>query len=218
MRSRRLVTTAAVLACCLAAGWAAAQQGEHHGTLALTGVSLDAESDPVGDTSSSIQLDDSYAVSFAHTWMARDVWSLETSISLTRLEADAVRGMADGTELGNLWTTWITAGIQYHLPLYSKLEPVVGVGAVIVWPFLDDLISAAEDVGVGKLKADPGLGWTGNVGMLWHTSSSWAWRADLRYLSADLDLRVKDTGGATVDTVGLPVDGWTLSVGGSWRF
>ena len=126
--------------------------------------------------------------------------------------------VAAGTELGHLWTTWVTVGPQYHIPVYSRFEPVAGVGAVVVWPFADDLTSAAGDVGVGELKVDPDFGWTGNVGVLWHVSSSWAWRADVRYLSTDLDVRVRDTAGATVDTVRLPFDGWTVSLGGTWRF
>jgi outer membrane protein W len=218
MRTRHTLEIVAVLACCLVAGSAAAQQGERLGTLAVTGVALDAESDPVGDTGSSIQLDDGYAVSFAFTWMARHTWSLETTFSLSRLETDAIAGSAAGTELGHLWTTWVTVGPQYHIPVYSRFEPVVGVGAVVVWPFADDLTSVAGDVGVGELKVDPDFGWTGNVGVLWHVSSSWAWRADVRYLSTDLDVRVRDTAGATVDTVRLPFDGWTVSLGGTWRF
>jgi outer membrane protein W len=197
---------------------AAAQQGEWYGTLSLTGARLDARSQPVADTGSSVELDDGYAVTFAAGWMAREDWSLETSISLARLEADSVGGDTDGLELGNLWTTWITAGVQYHVPLYSKLEPIVGVGAVLVWPFADDLTRAANDSGVGELKSDPAFGWTANAGLAWHTSASWAWRLDLRFLDADSDLEVRNNGGQEVDTVTLPFDGWTVSVGGSWRF
>lgn len=203
--------------CCLSTP-AAAQQGEWRGTLSLTGTRLDAQSEPVADTGSSVELDDGYAVTFAAGWMAREDWSLETSISLARLEADSIGGDVGGLELGNLWTTWITVGIQYHVPLYSKLEPLVGVGALIVWPFTDDLSGAAADAGVGGLESDPGFGWTANAGLAWHTSATWAWRLDLRYLDAELDLEVGDTGGSTVDTVILPFDGWTVSVGGSWRF
>ena len=217
MRARHAVSAVAAV-CCLASGPAAAQKGEWFGTLGVTGASLDAESTPVGDSGSSIQLDDGYAVSFSAAWMARADWSLETSVAVARLEADGVGGDAGGTELGALWTTWITVGPQYHIPLYSKFEPVVGIGAVIVWPFADDLSTAADGLGVGKLKSDPDFGWTASAGVLWHVSTTWAWRVDVRYLSTDLDLEVKDTGGGLVDTVRLPFDGLTVTIGGSWRF
>lgn len=208
----------ALVATIVSASPAHAQRGDWTGSFGLVWASIDAESAEVGDTGTAIGFDDSVAFMIGFAWMATDTLSLETTLTVGALDIGTRNGLYPDVDLGEMWTSWTTFGLQYHIPLYGPVNPVIGGGAALVWPFSDSISSNGFPIGVGSLETGARLGWTANAGVIWDASSKWAWRADIRYLAADLELDVINPNNDLAATVDMPFSAVTLTLGASWRF
>jgi len=216
---RRLtVLIVAVVVVTGVASTASAQAGDRMASFKVSSIQLDSTSSVISDTGSTVVLEGALAPGFDLAWMLTDQISLETSALVTRLPLTAHGGDYANLDVGDVWTLQAGVGIHYHLPLYSRWRPFIGAGVAMVWPFADNLSDNSKVLGIGGVESDPALGWTADAGVLYISGPNWSWRFDLRYTSADIDLKIMNASHDVITDDTLRFDPLTISLGATLRF
>jgi len=117
---------------------------------------------------------------------------------------------------GRVWLVPLTAIAQYHVQVYGKWDPYVGLGLTWILPIYklsDDL----SDSGFEELDIEGGAGIAAQVGVNYKIDNRWYVNLDLRYLGASLEARLS-TEEEDFPPVTLDVKPFVIGLGVGRRF
>jgi outer membrane protein len=211
---RHVLTSLFVLA--FAAGNTSAQSPDWYAGGRLAWVSSGTTSEELGDTGGALVLESAFGVEVNSTVLISDAFAIEFSAgaSVPRLEIDG--GDWDQLDAGGLWLVPLTAIAQYHPPIYGQWDPYVGLGVTWIVPIYRQP-NAVTEAGIQELEFEGGLGMAAQLGVNYHLDHRWYANADLRYLGASLDARVRTDGG-DLPTVTMNVKPFVVSLGFGYKF
>jgi outer membrane protein len=121
-----------------------------------------------------------------------------------------------GVDGGTVWLVPMTATVRYHVPIFGRWDPYLGVG--VGW--LGTYYSETDEVmaaGFDTLDFEGGAGFVAQVGVNYELGNSWYLNIDLRYLAATLEARAR-TDGQDQPAVDLELDPLLFGFGVGWRF
>ncbi len=206
----RRLTAAALFALLALAPTVSAQDAEWRlggRALYMTGGTISPE---VGDTGASLQVGAGGGLEFDAVARFSEMFAAEFTVGVTLQGLDVIGtesccGSIDG---GWVWLFPMTAVAQFHIPVYGKWDPYLGLG--VAWtPAMDDLSSEleGEDVREIDFKGTVGLAAQGGVNLT--LNNRWYANFDVRYLGVSLEATAKTadgeprTRGSRHQTVGL---------------
>jgi len=133
--------------------------------------------------------------------------------SLNVTGTDICCGGIDG---GWVWLFPLTAVAQFHIPVYGKWDPYLGIGIAWTYPY-DDLSSDIKDFGVQDIdfKSTVGLAAQGGVNLA--LNNRWYANLDVRYLGVSLEATVRTDDGE-LEPVDLDIKPWVFGIGLGYRF
>ncbi len=211
------IGTAMLLALGCAAAAGAQEQGTWRYGFRAIYVGIDATSEPLFDSDSTIGIDSSLFVEYDMTYMLGQNWGLEWMITASPHDAQVESGVYDGLDLGSLWIAETTVTFNYMLPFWNKWKPYLGAGGAAAYFFGSDPSSAAEAIGVDKVKSNVAWGWVGQVGLAYRLNQSWIVSLDLKWIDMPMDVSLEGQNGE-VEKVGMDLDPLIIGLGGAVRF
>jgi outer membrane protein len=214
----RRLTATCFCALLVVAGTASAQDAEWRlggRALYMTGGTTSPE---VADTGASLELGAGGGLEFDAVARFSEMFAAEFTIGvtvqpLTVIENDICCSGVDG---GWVWLVPLTAVAQFHIPVYGKWDPYVGLGIAWTYPY-DDLSSDIKDFGVRDIafKSTVGLAAQGGVNLT--LNNRWYANLDVRYLGVSLEATVTTDAGE-LEPVDLDIKPWVIGIGFGYRF
>jgi outer membrane protein len=177
-----------------------------------------ATSPEVGDTGAGLELGAGGGLEFDAVARFSEMFAAEFTIGvtvqpLTVIGDDLCCGGIDG---GWVWLVPLTALGQFHIPVYGKWDPYVGLG--VAWTFpVDSLSSDIKAVGVQKIDFQGTVGFAMQGGVNYTINNRWYANLDIRYLGVSLEARVTTDAGK-LQPVDLEIEPWVLGIGFRYRF
>jgi len=216
--NRRRTIAAGVLLTVLWAGTAGAQeQGTWRYGFRVIDIGIDANSDPILDSDSTISIDSSIFAEYDMTYMLGQNWGVEWMITASPHDVEVKSGIYDGLDLGSLWIAETTVTFNYMLPFWNRWRPYLGAGVSAAYFFGSDSSSAAEAIGVDKVKSDLGWGFVGQVGLAYRLNRSWILSLDVKWIDMPMDVELDGQDGSVVETT-MDLDPLIIGLGGAVRF
>jgi len=195
----------------------AQQQGEWRSGFRLINIGIDATSEPIFDTDSTIAVDSAVSAEFDMTYMIGEAWAMEWMITAAPHDVSVASGLFHGLDMGSIWLTETTLTFQYVFNLWGPWRPYLGVGGALAYLITSDMTDAANAIGVDRLKADLSFGFVGQVGLAYRLNKKWILSLDLKWLDLPMDIRLDGEDG-TIDTVETDLDPLIIGFGGAVRF
>ncbi len=193
---------------------AAAQQGEWRLGGRLLAARIDAETEPLAFFDTRIRSDDAWTGEFDATFMLDDDLGLEWMITTAPHDLRAVGGVLDGVDLGEVWIAQSALTLQYHVPLWGRVRPYVGVGLAGAWMHSSSITAAAID----SVTSDVMSGFVAQVGVSYRQGRRWLLSFDIKVANTSGDVRLEDEQGTTTATVGIDLDPVLIGLGAAYRF
>ncbi len=117
---------------------------------------------------------------------------------------------------GWVWLFPVTAVAQFHIPVYGKWDPYLGLG--VAWTFpVDDLSSEIKDEGVQEIDFKGTVGLAAQGGVNYSLDNRWYANFDVRYLGVSLEATVTTADGE-LEPVDLDIEPWVVGFGFGYRF
>ena len=172
----------------------------------------------VGDTGASLQLGAGGGLEFDAVARFSEMFAAEFTVGVTLQGLDVVGtetccGTTDG---GWVWLFPVTAVAQFHIPVYGKWDPYLGLG--VAWTFpVDDLSSEIKDEGVQEIDFKGTVGLAAQGGVNYSLDNRWYANFDVRYLGVSLEATVTTADGE-LEPVDLDIKPWVVGFGFGYRF
>jgi len=215
--NRRLAATIAG-ALLVAAGTASAQDFEWllgGRALYMTGGAISPD---VGNTGDRLELGAGGGVEFDAVARFSEMFAAEFTIGVTAQPLTVIGDdlCCGGTDGGWVWLVPLTAVAQFHIPIYGKWDPYVGLGIAWTYPH-DNLSSDIKDYGVRAIDFKGTVGLAAQGGVNYTINNRWFANLDIRYLGVSLETRVTtDTG--EFEPVDFDIEPWVFGIGFRYRF
>jgi len=214
----RLATVAAVAGLLTLAPAATAQQGEWRIGGRIIGVNTTAESEAIPDSGSSIVFSSATTLDVDATYLIGDNWATEIMLTTAQHGLEADGGSLDGIGLGWVWMAQATCTLQYHIPLWGKWSPYIGLGLGLAHLHNSDLNDTAREQGMNKLRSNPMVGLAAQVGVAYRHRQSWIFTLDMKYNGVSGDIRTDGADEETVYRLGTDFNPWIVGLGAAVRF
>lgn len=209
------------MAMLLVTAWAVSVGAQEQGTwrygFRVIHIGIDAVSEPLFDSDSTIEIDSSVFAEYDMTYMLGENWGMEWMITASPHDAQIESGVYDGLDLGSLWIAETTLTVNYMLPFWNRWKPYLGAGASAAYFFGSDPSSAAEAIGVDKVKSDLGWGFVGQAGLAYRLNKAWILSLDVKWISMSIDVKLEGQDG-NVAEVPMDLDPLVIGFGGAVRF
>ena len=183
--------------------------------LYVTGGAISQE---VGDTGASLELGTGIGLEYLAVARFSEMFSAEFAIGASAQDLNAIgdHTCCGGIDGSRLWLFPLTALGQFHIPVYGKWDPYVGLGAAWTMPYykLSDDLNAN---GVDDIDFKGTLGLAAQVGVNLTLDNRWYANLDVRYLGVSLEADVVFDDG-NIDTVDLDTKPWVIGFGFGYRF
>lgn len=177
-----------------------------------------ATSPEVGNTGASLALGAGGGLEFDAVARFSEMFAAEFTIGAT-LQSLTVTGddiCCGGIDGGWVWLFPLTAVAQFHIPVYGKWDPYLGLGIAWTIPY-DDLSSDIEDAGVQEIEFKGTVGLAAQGGVNYNLGNRWYANFDVRYLGVSLEARVRTDDG-DLEPVDLDIKPWVFGIGFGYRF
>lgn len=206
---------------CLAlttAATAAAQDAEWRQGGRLLYMSGGTTSQVVGATGGSLDLGAGYGAEYVAAARFSEMFSAEFSVGATVQDLAVVGDefCCGGVDGGRVWLFPVAALGQFHIPIYGRWDPYVGVGAAWTIPYYK-LSNDLEADGVDDIDFKGTIGLAAQAGFNYTLDNRWYVNLDVRYLDVNLEAEVR-LGDGEVDTVDLDTKPWVIGFGFGYRF
>ena len=219
MMTKMLKTAAAVLALALAAGPAAAAQGDFLVRLRAITVQPQEKVGPVLPTfpTSGGSITNAYAPEIDFTYMLTDHIGVELIAATTK---HCVEGGGALAGVGRLACTWVlppTLTLQYHFAPEGKIHPYVGAG--VNWTmFYNEKASTQLNTAIGatNVNLSNSFSFALQAGVDFDISEKMFLNLDVKYV--DMDTNARLTTGALVNNLRADINPLIIGVGVGWRF
>jgi len=181
-------------------------------------VSGAATSPEVGNTGGSLQLEAGGGLEFDAVASFSEMFAVEFTVGATlqSLNVTGTDTCCGGIDGGWVWLFPVTAVAQFHIPVYGKWDPYLGIGVAWTYPY-DDLSSEIKDFGAQDIdfKSTVGLAAQGGVNLA--LNNRWYANLDVRYLGVSLEATVRTDDGE-LEPVDLDTKPWVFGIGFGYRF
>lgn len=216
--TRHVAVAVGVLLTLLWVGAAGAQeQGTWRYGFRVIDIGIDATSDPILDSDSTITIDSSIFAEYDMTYMLGQNWGVEWMITASPHDVKVESGAFDGLDLGSLWIAETTVTFNYMLPFWNRWRPYLGAGVSAAYFFGSDPSTAAEAIGVDKVKSELGWGFVGQVGLAYRLNRSWILTLDVKWIDMSIDVKLDGQDGSVAETP-MDLDPLIIGLGGAVRF
>ena len=216
--TRHVAVAVGVLMTLLWVGAAGAQeQGTWRYGFRVIDIGIDATSDPILDSDSTITIDSSIFAEYDMTYMLGQNWGVEWMITASPHDVTVESGAFDGLDLGSLWIAETTVTFNYMLPFWNRWRPYLGAGVSAAYFFGSDPSTAAEAIGVDKVKSELGWGFVGQVGLAYRLNRSWILTLDVKWIDMSIDVKLDGQDGSVAETP-MDLDPLIIGLGGAVRF
>ena len=216
--TRHVAVAVGVLMTLLWVGAAGAQeQGTWRYGFRVIDIGIDATSDPILDSDSTITIDSSIFAEYDMTYMLGQNWGVEWMITSSPHDVTVESGAFDGLDLGSLWIAETTVTFNYMLPFWNRWRPYLGAGVSAAYFFGSDPSTAAEAIGVDKVKSELGWGFVGQVGLAYRLNRSWILTLDVKWIDMSIDVKLDGQDGSVAETP-MDLDPLIIGLGGAVRF
>ena len=177
-----------------------------------------ASSQGVGDGGASLELGAGFGLEYVAVAGFSEMFAAEFTVgatlqSLTVTGNDIGFGDVDG---GWVWLFPLTALGQFHIPVYGKWDPYLGLGVAWTVPYYK-LSDHIKNTGVDDIDFKGTLGLAAQAGFNYTLNNRWFANFDVRYLGVSLEAEVTLDDGS-VDTVDLDTKPWVFGIGFGYRF
>lgn len=213
-----LARVAVVIALLAMAPTADAQQGEWRFGARVIRVMTDAETEPLTDSGTAIAFDSATSIELDATYLIDDNWATEIMLTTAQHGLETSGGGVDGVGLGWVWMAEATFTLQYHIPMWGKWRPYIGLGLGLAHLHNSSLNDTANANGADALRSSLMTGVAGQVGVAYRYKSAWILTFDIKYNGVSGDVRVQDSGGATSATLSTDFQPWIVGLGAAMRF
>ncbi len=219
MKMQRQVAVAVGLLLALlgASAVGAQEQGTWRYGFRVIGIDIDATSDPIFESDSTIGIDSSVFAEYDMTYMLGQNWGVEWMITASPHDVTVESGIYDGLDLGSLWIAETTATFNYMLPFWNRWKPYLGAGVSAAYFFASDPTTAAEAIGVEKVKSNVGWGFVGQVGLAYRLNRSWILSLDVKWIDMSIDVELDGQDGSVAEAP-MDLDPLIIGLGGAVRF
>lgn len=217
VRALSAIVCAAAFLAVNAAPVGAQEQGEWRAGGRLISIDVDAISQPLFDTESTIGVDSRVSLEYDMTYMLGENWGMEWMITAAPHDTRIVSGVFNGLDLGSVWIGETTLTFQYVIPVRGRWRPYVGAGVGLGYFLYSDTTSAAEAIGVDKVKSNLGWGPVGQVGLAHRLNRAWILSLDLKWIDMPIDVKLDGHEG-TIDEVEMDLDPLIIGLGAAFRF
>ncbi|WP_152417269.1 OmpW family outer membrane protein [Sandarakinorhabdus sp. AAP62] len=215
----KLKTAAAIVALVLAAGPAAAAQGDFLVRLRAIAVVPQEKVGPVLPTfpTSAGRITDAYAPEIDFTYMLTDNIGVELIAATTK---HCVEGGGSLAGVGRLACTWVlppTLTLQYHFAPEGKIHPYVGAG--VNWTmFYNEKASSQLNTAIGatNVNLSNSFSFALQAGIDFDITEKMFVNLDVKYV--DMDTNARLTTGALVNNLRADINPLIVGVGVGWRF
>jgi outer membrane protein len=215
----KLKTAAAIVALVLAAGPAAAAQGDFLVRLRAITVQPQEKVGPVLPTfpTSGGSITNAYAPEIDFTYMLTDHIGVELIAATTKHCIDGGGALAG---VGRLACTWVlppTLTLQYHFAPEGKIHPYVGAG--VNWTmFYNEKASTQLNTAIGATNVNltNSFSFALQAGIDFDISEKMFLNLDVKYV--DMDTNARLTTGALVNNLRADINPLIVGVGVGWRF
>lgn len=212
-------TAAAIVALVLAAGPAAAAQGDFLVRLRAITVQPQEKVGPVLPTfpTSGGSITNAYAPEIDFTYMLTDNIGVELIAATTK---HCVEGGGALAGVGRLACTWVlppTLTLQYHFVPEGKIHPYVGAG--VNWTmFYNEKASTqlVNAIGATNVNLSNSFSFALQAGIDFDISEKMFLNLDVKYV--DMDTNARLTTGALVNNLRADINPLIIGVGVGWRF
>ncbi len=212
-------TAAAIVALVLAAGPAAAAQGDFLVRLRAITVQPQEKVGPVLPTfpTSGGSITNAYAPEIDFTYMLTDNIGVELIAATTK---HCVEGGGSLAAVGRLACTWVlppTLTLQYHFVPEGRVHPYVGAG--VNWTmFYNEKASTqlVNAIGATNVNLSNSFSFALQAGVDFDISEKMFLNLDVKYV--DMDTNARLTTGALVNNLRADINPLIIGVGVGWRF
>jgi len=175
-------------------------------------------SQEVGETGGRLDLGAGFGAEYLAVARFSEMFSAEFSIGATAQDLTVVGDeiCCGGIDGGRVWLFPLTALGQFHIPIYGKWDPYVGIGAAWTIPYYK-LSNDLENTEVEDIDFKGRLGLAAQAGVNYTLNNRWFANLDVRYLGVSLEAEVSLDDGE-VDTVDLDIKPWVIGFGFGYRF
>lgn len=206
MRKLSAFTLATALAATAAAPAFAQEQGDFTLGFGFAGVFPKSNNGVLNAGTVPIDVDDGYSVTITGEYFVADNIGIEL-LAAWPFEHDL---KSNGTKIGKVKHLPPTLSLQYHFTNKSSMTPFIGVG-VNYTTFLED--KAVGPLAGNALSVDDSWGLALHAGVDFAVSETGAFRADVRWIDIDSDVKLNG-----VDIGKVDIDPWIVGVSYVMKF
>jgi outer membrane protein len=173
-------------------------------------------SEELGDTGYRLDLSSGLGLEFMADLMFSERFGAEFSIAAAAPRLELVGDACCDVDGDRLWLIPLTAVAQYHVNVYGKWDPYIGLGVTWIVPIYS-LSNDFSDAGIDELDLEGDFGLVAQLGVNYTLDSRWYVNLDLRYLGASVDARVS-TNGEDLPPVTLDIKPFVAGLGFGYRY
>lgn len=207
----------AVVVLVLSATTVAAQEREWRLTLRGASVGHEAEPCAVLSEAEGLETGRSFGAQIEGAYMVTDHLAVAFSLTTAPMDLDGVGELA-GVTGGDFWFTPVTLTTRYEFPAGGGYTPYLGLGFHGSFLVAFSVHDPLEERGVRKLKADPGFGLTGEIGLSYDLGQDHFVNVQATYLDVSNDLKFEDGSGQQLAQRELAGSSFSFGLGYGWRF
>ena len=216
---KRLLFVSVLAGFALVTATGPAMAGEWELRFRMVSVSPNDDSDEIGGTGSTVDVDSDIVPEVDVTYMFNERWGLELIAATSSHNLRASGGTLAGANLGEVAVLPPTLTAQYHFGRDKKADFYLGLGINSTIFYNYDLSSDLATMGVETIKFDSSWGLAAQGGIdIGFGSSKWVWNIDVKYIQISTDADIRLVGGGSLDIVGVDIDPWVFGTGVGYRF
>jgi outer membrane protein W len=198
---------------------AAAQKTEWRFALRLTALDMNAETEPIFDTGTSMVSDDiKPTLNFEGQYMVADAWAVAFSIAPAPFKFVGEGGDLDGEALAKMWFAPATLTLRYEIQFMGDLQPYVGAGVNIGFLFAGEAESALEEYGVKYLSSNAPIGFAAEIGLNYALNPKTFATFDVKYMDLSTEIDLENNNKDNLDRVRIEGSPWQIGLGIGWRY
>lgn len=180
-------------------------------------VSPDADSSTIGDTGTSVDVDDAVTLEIDLTLMFSETFGLEIVAATSEHDIETIGGAIGGADAGSVWVLPPTVTLQYHFPTDTGFRPYIGAGVNFTYFYSYDLSADLEALGVIDIDFEESFSFAAGVGADVLLQGNWLLNFDVKYVDMDTEAELQTATGV-LDTIDVDINPWLVGVGVGYRF
>jgi len=180
----------------------------------IIGVLPDDSSDYIGETGSTVTVDDQYTLEVDVTYMFSERVGLEVIAATTKHDITAVNGALDGASAGSVKVLPPTFTLMYRFPMGLYLGLGLNYTTFYSYDLSDDLANA----GVSDIEFSDSFGVAADIGWDFFLGDNWYFNIDLKYIQISTDAKLMLAGGGYLDEINVDINPWVPGIGLGYRF